>query len=51
MEYFKQLFQGIYELMLNVDVPLFGQTFPLWAIFLFGTLGSIFVWFILKFFR
>ncbi len=51
MEDFKQLLQGIYRFMLDVKVPVFGQTFPLWTIFLFGALGSLVVWFLVKFFR
>lgn len=51
MEDFKQLLQGIYKMMLDVKVPLFGQEFSLWTIFLFGALGSLVVWFIVKFFK
>ena len=50
MEDFKQLFEGIYKLMNDVQVPVFGQFFSLWVIFLWGLLGSLVVWFILRFF-
>lgn len=49
MEDFKQLFQGIYKFMLDVQVPVFGQTFSLWTIFLWGLLGGFVVFFIVKF--
>lgn len=51
MEDFKQLLQGIYKMMLEVQVPVFGQTFSLWVIFLFGLLGGFVVWFLIKFFK
>ena len=51
MEDFKQLLQGIYQMMLDVQVPVFGYTFSLWTIFLFGALGALVVWFLVKFFR
>lgn len=51
MEDFKQLLQGIYKMMQNVDVPVLGFTFTLWEIFLFGALGALVVWFLVKFFK
>lgn len=51
MEVFKQLLQGIYKMMLDVQVPVFGQEFSLWTIFLFGALGALVVWFLVKFFK
>ena len=51
MEDFKQLLQGIYKFMLDVQVPVLGQTFSLWTIFLFGALGGLVVWFLVKFFK
>lgn len=51
MEYFKQVIQGIYQFMVDVQVPVFDKTFPLWVIFLFGALGGFCVWFWVKFMR
>ena len=51
MEDFKQLLQGLYQFMLDVKVPVFGQEFSLWVLFLFGALGALVVWFLLKFFK
>lgn len=51
MEEFKEMLQGIYEMMLRVQVPVFGQVFSLWTIFLFGALGALVVWFLVKFFK
>ena len=51
MQDMKSLLQGIYQFMLDVKVPVFGHTFPLWNIFLFGLLGSFVVWFLVKFLR
>lgn len=51
MNYFEMLFKGIYNLMKSVQVPLFGASFSLWTIFLFGTMGYLAVWFLLKFLR
>lgn len=51
MEDFKQLIQGIYKMMLDVQVPVLGQTFSLWQIFLFGAIGALLVWFLVKFFK
>ena len=39
------------NVVLDVKVPVFGHTFPLWNIFLFGLLGSFVVWFLVKFLR
>lgn len=49
MEEFKQVIDGIYKFMLDVQVPVFGQVFSLWTIFLFGLLGGFVVWFIFEF--
>lgn len=51
MSDFKQLIQGIYNFMLNVRVPVLGYNFSLWTIFLFGALGSLVVWFLVKFLK
>lgn len=51
MEDFKQLLEGIYKLMLEVQVPVFGMWFSLWVIFLFGLLGALVVWFLIKFLK
>lgn len=51
MEQMKQIMVGIYEFMLNVKVPVFGYFFTLWEIFLFGMLGFLVVWFLLRFFK
>ena len=51
MEDFMALFQGIYKMMLDVQVPVFGQVFSLWTIFLFGLFGALVVWFLVKFFK
>lgn len=51
MNDFKQLLQGIYKFMLDVQVPVLGRSFSLWTIFLFGSLGSLVVWFWVKFIR
>lgn len=50
MELFKEMMQGVYKFMTDVQVPVFGRTFPLWSIFLFGALGGLVVWFIHKLF-
>lgn len=49
MEEMKQIIDGIYKFMLDVQVPVFGYEFSLWVIFLFGLLGGFVVWFIVKF--
>lgn len=49
MEEFKAVLEGIYKLMTEVQVPVFGYEFSLWVIFLFGLLGGLVVWFLLKF--
>jgi len=49
MEELKAVIQGIYKLMNDVKVPVLGQEFSLWVIFLFGLLGSLVVWFWIKF--
>lgn len=51
MDEMKAILEGIYEMMLRVQVPVFGQVFSLWTIFLFGALGALVVWFIVKFFK
>ncbi|MBQ8279837.1 MAG: hypothetical protein IJZ23_08455 [Roseburia sp.] len=48
MEDFKQLFQGIYKMMQDVIVPVFGRNFSLWTLFLWGLLGGFVVFFIVK---
>lgn len=51
MNDFKNMLQGLYNFMLNVQVPLFGSSFSLWTIFMFGALGSLVVWFLVKFLK
>ncbi len=51
MEDMRQLLQGIYKFMCDVQVPVFGYWFPLWTIFLFGAIGALVVWFLIKFFK
>lgn len=51
MEDFKQLIQGVYDMMNNVSVPVLGYDVSLWAIFLFGALGTLVVWFLKRFFE
>lgn len=50
MEEFKQIIQGIYRFMLDVQVPVFGAVFSLWQIFLYGFIAAFVVWFLHKFF-
>lgn len=47
---FGKVIEEIYRFMCNVEIPVFGQEFPLWSIFLFGALGALLVWFIKGFF-
>lgn len=51
MEDFRQLLQGLYKLMLEVQVPVLGAWFSLWTIFLWGALGAFVVWLLLKLFK
>ena len=51
MEEFKQIIQGIYKFMLDVQVPVLGLTFSLWQIFLYGAIGALVTWFVWKFFN
>lgn len=51
MNEMKEMIDGIYRMMLEVQVPVFGYTFSLWTIFLFGALGALVVWFLVKFFK
>lgn len=48
---FGEVIEGIYQFMKNVKIPVFGQEFPLWSIFLFGALGALLVWFVRGFFE
>lgn len=50
MEEMKQIIQGIYQFMLDVQVPVFGYFFSLWVIFLWGLLGGFVAWFIIELF-
>lgn len=50
MDDFKQLLQGIYKMMLDVQVPVLGYVFSLWQIFLYGFIGAFVVWFLHKYF-
>lgn len=45
-----EVIQGIYKLMTEVMVPVFGYEIPLWLIFLYGFIGGVIVWFIRKIF-
>ena len=47
LETFKEILQGIYDLMLQTEIPVFGVDISLWSIFLFGAAGG-FVVFVLK---
>lgn len=48
LEYFKQLFTGIYDLMKDVDIKTLGAEFTLWDLFIWGMLGGVIVVFIRK---
>lgn len=51
MQDMKSLLQGIYQFMIDVKVPIFDNWFSLWTIFLFGLLGGLVVWFLVKFLK
>lgn len=49
MEILGDLIQGIYDFMVDLQIPFFGQWISLYSIFMFGLIGGIGVWALKKF--
>lgn len=51
LQMFKDIIDGLYNMMRSVEFHVFDVDFTLWGVFLWSLVGGFVVWFINKFFE